>query len=75
MKKTLKTKEQRCREENIQHGWAQIERYLNNVLHHFKDAREAGNINERLSEIERHTRAAKDLYDYLDNFATIKASL
>jgi len=67
--------EQEQRIELIQHGWDQIERYLNNVLHHFKDGREVGNINERLSEIERHTRAVKDLYDYLDNFATIKPSL
>jgi len=66
---------QEQRKEGIQHGWTQLERYLNNVLQHFKDGREAGNINERLSEIERHTRAAKDIYDYLDNFATIKASL
>ena len=69
----MKKQEQRI--ESVQHGWDQIERYLNNVLHHFKDGREVGNINERLSEIERHTRAVKDLYDYLDNFATIKPSL
>jgi len=75
MNSVMIMKKQEQRNENIQHGWDQIERYLNNVLHHFKDGREAGNINERLSEIERHTRAAKDLYDYLDNFATIKPSL
>ena len=66
---------QEQRKENIQHGWNQIERYLNNVLHHLKEGREVGNISERLPEIERHTRAAKDLYDYLDNFATIKPAL
>lgn len=67
--------QQEQRNEGIQHGWRQIECYLNNVLSHFKEGREAGNIEERLSEIERHTKAAKDLYDYLDNFATIKADL
>ena len=68
-------KEQEQSIESIHAGWVQIESDLNNVLQHFKDGSEVGNITERLPEIERHIRAAKDLYDYLDNFATIKASL
>ena len=48
-------------------AWAGIEAHINHILEHLKDGREVGNIAERASEIERHTREIKEYYDWIDN--------
>ena len=48
-------------------AWAGIEAHINHVLEHLKGGREVGNLEERASEIERHTRVIKEFYDWIDN--------
>ena len=48
-------------------SWSRMGSHLNYILEHLKDGREVGNIEERASEIERHTREIKELYDWIDN--------
>ena len=66
----MKTKEE-LKRESASIAWQEIETNLHYILQHLKDAREAGNIEERASEIERHVWKVKELYDWLDNFCVV----
>ena len=48
-------------------AWVGIETHINYILEHLKDGLEVGNIEERVSEIERHARGLKSFYDWIDN--------
>ena len=56
------------------HHWNQLESQLVFALQHFKDGAEAGNLPERMDEIHRHIREAKSCFDWLDNFAIVRAA-
>ena len=48
----------------------QLESHLNFILQHVRDAEKVGrgSFDERRDEVKRHTRLAKEAFDWLDNF-------
>lgn len=60
--------------QDIAKAWKQLEVSLVYARQHIHDGQEVGNMLERIPEISRHLKEAKESFDWLDNFATVKAS-
>lgn len=61
-------------ENTAQSHLSNLETQLNYILEHIRDSKSpfSGDFVERREEIERHARAAKKSFDWLDNCAIIK---
>lgn len=61
-------------ENNSQSHICNLETQLNLILEHVRDSKSpfSEDFVERREEIEKHARSAKNSFDWLDNFATIK---
>lgn len=59
---------------NAQAHLSHLESQLNFILEHIRDSKCpcSGDFVERREEIEKHARAAKKSFDWLDNCAVIK---
>jgi hypothetical protein len=49
-----------------------LESNLNYILDHCLCGKDAGNFAERMDEVQRHARLAKESFDWIDNHTVIK---
>lgn len=66
------TEENRKSPEEIHSNMCAIEENLNKALEHIRDGKESDTMMERISEIKLHILRAKNAFDLIDNFTTIK---